>query len=165
MRIGLDGYGLSPVLGPDRAYFLSCIRKTVLESVRSEEAAASDLWIDGILGAVETNLDGIGMKNEAFILKREDGRMCGILWLGESKDQYTCDDTGYLLGIYVEEELRGFGLGRALLQAAEQWCGERGFLSLTLNVGSMNKDARTLYEGNGFCERSAVMRKDLLPPG
>jgi len=161
MQIGLDGYFLSPMSGTEKSYFLDCIRKTVLESVSSEEAMMSELWIDCILGAVAPNLDGIGMKNEAFILKRDNGERCGMLWMGESKDQYTCDDTGYVLGIYVEEGMRGTGLGRALLQAAEQWCAERGFLSVTLNVGSMNKDARKLYDSCGFRERSTVMRKDL----
>lgn len=119
--------------------------------------------MDCVLGTVESNLDGIGMKNEAFILERDDGKKCGILWMGESKDQYTCDDTGYLLGIFVEEELRGIGLGKALLQAAEEWCHEKGFLSMTLNVGAWNKSARSIYDKNGFYERSTVMRKDLHP--
>jgi len=163
MQIGLSGYVLSPLHGTEKSYFLDCIRKTVLESVSPEEASMSEHWVDCILGAVDANLDGIGMKNEAFVLKRSDGKRCGILWMGESKDQYTCDDTGYVLGIYVEEEIRGAGIGKALLQAAEQWCLDKGFLSVTLNVGSMNMDARTLYDADGFYERSTVMRKDLPP--
>ena len=110
---------------------------------------------------MKANIGGAGMKNEPFVLRRNDGKRCGILWMGESKDQYTCDDTGYILGIYVEEESRGSGLGKELMRSAERWCSEKGFLSVTLNVGAWNKSARDLYESAGFSERSAVMRKDI----
>jgi GNAT superfamily N-acetyltransferase len=160
MLIGLDGYELTPVGDPERSYFLSCMRKTVLESVSPEEAGMSELWIDIILGTVEANLD-VGIRNEAFVLRCGDGRRCGVLWMGESKDQYTCDDTGYILSIYIEEGMRGIGLGKALMLAAEQWCRDRGFLSVTLNVGALNRGARAFYDDAGFYERSSVMRKDL----
>ena len=162
MRICIDGYTLTPAAASDRDYVVGCIRKTVLESVSKEEAAMSDMWIDGILSIVTANLRGEGeLKNEAFVLKRKGGKRCGMLWMGESKDQYTCDDTGYIIGIYVDEELRGLGLGKALMDAAEQWCAGKGFMSVTLNVGLWNKGARDLYESVGFRERSTVMRKDL----
>ena len=162
MRFGIKGYALIPASETDAEYVVGCIRKTVLESVSEEEAAMSELWIGGILDTVKANLGGAGMRNEPFILRRDDGKRCGALWMGESKDQYTCDDTGYILGIYVEEELRGAGLGTELMRSAERWCSERGLLSVTLNVGAWNKGARELYESAGFSERSAVMRKEIL---
>jgi Acetyltransferases len=114
--------------------------------------------MDILLSFVTVSLDD--PRNEVFVLKRSDDCRAGMLWMCSSKDQYTCDDTGYIMGIFVEPELRGNGLGKALLKAAEEWCSEKGLVSMTLNVSPLN-DALGLYEKCGFRERSIVMRKDL----
>ena len=45
---------------------------------------------------------------------------------------------------------RGYGVGRALLQAAELRARERGCCKLTLEVRQDNERARSLYERAGF---------------
>lgn len=155
------GYRLREALRSDRPYLLECMRSSILGSVSGEEREMSGLWMDSTLGIVNSYMDSAVSRNAAFILEREDGRKAGMIWMEVSRDQFTCDDTGYLLGIYVEEEFRGQGLGRALMGSAERWCSERGLLSLTLNVGSHNLCARSMYERMGFGVRSTVMRKDL----
>ena len=157
---GIDGYVLRSLSNDDRKYFLDCMKETVLDSVTVDEKEMSDLWIDLIGETISSNLDG-KMKTEAFILKTDSGKNAGILWMGESRDQYTCDTTGYVLGVFVEEELRGKGLGRFLMAEAEDWCRQKGLLSITLNVSPHNRSARGLYDNMGFFERSTVMRKDI----
>ena len=153
-------YVLHKLLEDEKEYFLGCMKETILESVTVDEKNLSNLWIDLIADTFMTNLDG-GMKTEAFVLETDSGDKAGLLWMGESRDQYTCDTTGYVLGIYVEKELRGKGLGRFLMKAAEEWCRQKGFLSITLNVGAVNQSARSFYDSLDFNERSIVMRKDL----
>jgi len=93
------------------------------------------------------------------LLVDDHGERTGILWMGVSRDQFTCEETGYLLGLFVIEEKRGKGLGRSLISCAEEWCKKNGLLSMTLNAGSSNKFAKDLYGRLGFEERSTVMRK------
>jgi len=155
----IRGFVLRSMRDNDLDYFIGCMRSTVLNSVTDAERDLGHLWIDLILNGVQNKLSE--SDNETFVLENENGNKAGILWLGRHKDQYTSDDTGYILGIYVEEELRGKGLGRGLMNSAEEWCRQKGFLSLTLNVGALNTSARPFYDSLGFAERSVVMRKSL----
>jgi len=153
------GFILRSMRDDDRDYFMGCMRSTVLSSVTDLEKDLGHLWIDLILNGVQNKLSE--SDNEAFVLEDKDENKAGVLWLGGHKDQYTSDDTGYVLGIYIEEELRRKGLGRTLIEVAEEWCRQKGFLSLTLNVGALNTSARQFYDSLGFTERSVVMRKPL----
>ena len=156
LRFPVDGYVLE--ITKDHGYVMECTRQSVLRSVDPYEKEGAELWMDVLLSFVSIALESAG--NDIFILRRSDGKRAGMLWMSPSRDQYTCDDTGYIMGIFIEPELRRNGLGTGLLKAAEDWCSEKGFVSVTLNVSPLN-DARVLYEGYGFRERSIVMRKDL----
>lgn len=157
---GKDGYILVRAADEDRDYVLECMRDTILQSVPKDEKDLRDLWIDDILQIVSNNMDTGVMENEAFILKSDD-RNAGMLWMGVSKDQFTCEDTGYLLGLFVDEKLRRQGLGKELVKAAERWCGSNCLMSMTLNVGSVNYAALSLYESMGYKCQSTVMRRML----
>ena len=159
---GIGGYSLVPSGADDRVYILECVRESILSSVPEEERAMSVLWINDILSITEKNLAEGAMGSEAFILRADDGSRSGMLWMGTSKDQFTCDSTGYILGIYVKKDLRGKGLGRALIASAEQWCRINGHVTLTLNVGTENGIAKNLYESSGFRPQTVVMRKMLF---
>ena len=100
------------------------------------------------------------MDSEVFKLVSE-GDYCGMLWMGMSRDEFTCDETGYLMGIRVRNDLRRKGLGKALMRSAEEWCRCKSLLSMALNVGSVNKAAIGLYRSMGYSDRSIVMRRIL----
>ena len=157
---GKDGYRLVRARDEDMDYVLACMRETIVCSVPKEEKDLRDLWIDDILQIVSDNMSEGKMENEAFVLKHDDD-YAGMLWMGVSKDQYTCDDIGYLLGLFVEESLRRKGLGRDLVRSAEEWCRSKGLLSMSLNVGSVNSNALALYESMGYKSQSIVMRRFL----
>ena len=160
LQFPVNGFILRSMYDDDQEYFMKCMRSTVLNSVTETERDLGHLWTDLILNGVRNKLSE--SDNETFVLEDGGGNKAGILWLGGHKDQYTSDDTGYVLGVFVEKELRGKGLGKALMAVAEEWCRQRGFLSLTLNVGSCNTSARSFYDSLDFSERSTVMRKELL---
>ena len=147
----------------DMEYMTSCVRRSVEQSVDEIERDMSDLWIESILNIARSSMLERRMDDEMFVLKRMDGSYAGSLWLGTSADQFTCEITGYILGIFVEPEFRRKGIGSALLRYAEDWCRERGFLSRTLNVGWQNESARSFYESHGYNVRSEVRRKNLRP--
>lgn len=63
------------------------------------------------------------------------------------------DRSYYICGMAVEEGHRGKGIGRALLNEAEQTCRQMGFGKLSLIVFEQNVDARRLYERVGYVER------------
>jgi ribosomal protein S18 acetylase RimI-like enzyme len=59
----------------------------------------------------------------------------------------------YLEELYVVPELRGRGLGRALLEAAMRHAKERGADRIDLNTSVDDVAARALYESAGFTNR------------
>lgn len=142
----------------DRGYVLDCMKETILSSVTGIEREYDALWIHNTMMVVASNLDD--PRNEAFALMH-DGEKVGMLWLGRSNDQFTCEPIGYVLGIFVKDGYRRRGLGREMVSSAEIWCKDNGLLSLSLNVSVYNPTARSLYDGCGFTEQSVVMRKEL----
>ena len=156
----IDGYKLVRACPEDMDFVMECVREDILCSVPSDEKDLRDLWIDDIVSIVHDGMLRKTMDSEVFKLVSEDGN-AGMLWMGVSKDEFTCDETGYLLGIHVRKDLRGRGLGKALMRSAEEWCRSNSLLSLSLNVGSVNGAAIGLYRSMGYSDRSVVMRRIL----
>jgi len=155
----MEGYALKNAEDDDTAFVTDCVKKSILLSVDDDERELSDLWMDDILSMTSIAMDGGMMRSEIMVLIDNNKERIGILWMGISRDQFTCEETGYLLGLFVIEERRGKGLGRSLIGCAEDWCRKNGLLSMTLNAGSANRSAKGLYNRLGFAERSTVMRK------
>ena len=156
----VKGYELIRISDKDMDFVMECVRDDILNSVPTDEKDLRDLWIDDILEIVRGNIEQGRMDSEVFkLISGED--YCGMLWMGMSKDEFTCDETGYLLGIHVRNDLRGQGLGKALMRSAEEWCRCNSLLSMALNVGSVNKAAIGLYRSMGYSDRSIVMRRIL----
>jgi ribosomal protein S18 acetylase RimI-like enzyme len=59
----------------------------------------------------------------------------------------------HLQELYVVPQLRGRGVGRALLEAAIELARERGADGIDLNTGETDTAARRLYESIGFTNR------------
>lgn len=155
-----DGVAMREAGGDDLRFIADGVRESVLASVTDAESALSDLWIDATVAVAMDSLSRRAMGDEAFIAVC-GGERAGSLWLGRSRDQYTCEETGYILGIHVTEGFRRRGIGKAMIGFAESWCRERGLASLALDVGSCNASADALYRSMGYEPRSSVLRKIL----
>jgi ribosomal protein S18 acetylase RimI-like enzyme len=59
----------------------------------------------------------------------------------------------YLQELYVVPDLRGRGIGRALLERTIELARERGADGIDLNTGETDTAARALYESMGFSNR------------
>lgn len=79
-----------------------------------------------------------------------DGRVVGFAWTGPSRDADALPTTGELLAIYLEPELVGTGIGRALMARAELELRADGFVGATLWVLAANHLARRFYEASGW---------------
>ena len=156
-----DAEGFTLERCDDMDYFLSRMKETVLQSVDESERMFSSLWLPEMSCIIRNNVlnDSYG---DRFILK-EGYEYAGALWIGRSRDQFTCEDIGYLLGIYIEEGYRRKGLGTKMVKAAEEWCRINGLVHMSLNVSSMNETAMALYNKCGYSPQSTVMRRLLRP--
>lgn len=160
MDFPIDGYVLDNARNDDVQYILSCVKEDILLSVTDEEKRLSSTWIDDTLALARFSFAKRPMLDEFFVLKKDDEKI-GMLWLGVSRDQFTMDDVGYVLGIFVSPEHRRKGLGRTLMQCAETWTKDKNLITLALNVGERNSVAVQFYESLGYNVQTKVLRKNL----
>jgi GNAT superfamily N-acetyltransferase len=102
-------------------------------------------------------------KEDAMLLVAElDGvGPAGVAYAESAVDYFTGERHGHLAIIAVAEAGEGRGVGRALLQAVEQWGTQRGYRFLTLNVFAENERARHVYERAGFAPDTIRYFKEL----
>jgi GNAT superfamily N-acetyltransferase len=117
-------------------------------------------------------LAGWGRAGDSGVIALACGRRAGAAWYRH----FERDDRGYgfiapdipELGVAVVEELRGRGIGRALMEALIERARLAGEPALSLSVEFENPAAR-LYQRLGFARVGVVgeawtMRLDLAPP-
>ena len=80
-----------------------------------------------------------------FLLARRSGAPAGCVAV-----QDLAPGVGEVKRMYVAEEHRGRGVGRALLAAAEALALRRGFTTLRLETGDAQPEAVALYEATGW---------------
>ena len=88
--------------------------------------------------------------------------LVGYAWLALNPTDVS---SAWIHDIAIDEEHRGKGYGRALLNGLEQVAREHGFDSIGLNVFAGNDYARRLYERAGYAPTSVHMAKRLSDEG
>jgi GNAT superfamily N-acetyltransferase len=68
---------------------------------------------------------------------------------------------GRLLGLVVDEQYRGRGIGKKLLDHTERWLRERGVNKLTLTSGKQRIEAHKFYRRLGYAETGFRFGKNL----
>ena len=105
------------------------------------EARASQLFSAQILAS-----------DQRIFLAERGGDIVGIARCVESLGSPLLHPSryGYLSSVYVRPPFRRTGVLRALLQAAESWCRERGLDEIRLHNSSRSAEARDTWEHLGF---------------
>lgn len=102
---------------------------------------------------------------ETIVCDTGDGTLCGFAEIGARPYVDGCHSTpvAYLEGWYVEEGLRGRGIGRALVRAVEEWARSRGYLELASDTELVNTRSQAAHAALGFDEvdRIVQFRKEL----
>ena len=60
------------------------------------------------------------------------------------------DERGEIWGLVVADSLRRSGVGRLLVEAAEEWAVERGLDIMGVRSNSLRLEARAFYEHLGY---------------
>jgi GNAT superfamily N-acetyltransferase len=100
-----------------------------------------------------------------LIAESAEGRALG--WAAaceEEADVYVHADErvyAYIAELYVVEDMRGKGIGRALIAGCENWARERGFKLIMIGVLAKNARAHAIYRGSGFDDYATLLRKYL----
>ncbi len=100
-----------------------------------------------------------------FVAIREDeeqntiGYVFG--WIEKrNKNYWKLTKFGYVGELFVKEEFRGMGVGRALLEKAEKWFAEKGITKIFLDAYAQNP-AVNFYKKLGYRELELRMVKEI----
>lgn len=100
--------------------------------------------------------------SEIYVAEDENQTFAGYLFVGESRNLMVGKSSGFIYDIYVNEEFRGKGIGKQLIERAENYCRQRGYTRLSLMVSAHNKPALKLYESTGFQKDQIYMDKEII---
>lgn len=106
--------------------------------------------------------DGVSTREHHLLTPQIDQSTVGFLWLHIPQDVQR--PTAFIYDIEVKQELRGQGIGRAIMLAGENYARDRGAGSLRLHVFGDNAAARSLYDGLGYQITNLMMSKSLDIP-
>ncbi|HEY6129196.1 MAG TPA: GNAT family N-acetyltransferase [Candidatus Acidoferrum sp.] len=101
-----------------------------------------------------------------IFVAEENYTVLGFLEAGLRSTADGCDvsrPVGYVEGWYVIESRRGQGIGRALLNAAENWAREQGCREMASDADIHNTLSHRVHQASGFAvtARSILYRKSL----
>lgn len=100
-----------------------------------------------------------------FVADRGDGALGGFIEAGQRKYGEGCDTSpiGYIEGWYVDAGLRAQGIGRALVQAAEEWALTQGYSEMGSDTWLDNEVSYRAHLALGYeeAERLIHFRKQL----
>ena len=105
---------------------------------------------------IATRLAGIESERSSRVLVAEDAAGNVIGWLHvAARTQLTEDECAEILGLVVEENARGAGVGAELVRAAEAWARAEGCTRMRVRSRDTRERAHRFYEREGY-ERNKV---------
>lgn len=108
-------------------------------------------------------VDVVFRQPHVFLVARRGSERCGfVLMLDTMPDEVTRMPQGFIAYMAVEPSHRRFGIGKRLLEAAEEEARRRGLPYMGLMVTEDNEAARNLYEDAGYLTERRLLCKPLL---
>jgi GNAT superfamily N-acetyltransferase len=97
------------------------------------------------------------------LLAKEGSAVVGYLVGGmvEPEDYRTVGSIAELENMYVQESMRGKGVGGKLISQFEDWCKERKVQIIRVVASAANNDAINFYKKHGSEEVSVTLEKKL----
>jgi ribosomal protein S18 acetylase RimI-like enzyme len=102
-----------------------------------------------------------GFFNQAFVARTADGALVGHIWVARVLNQFTGRSEAVLLNLYVEENFRGQGAAKRLLEVAEEWARGQDLERMGLSVGVDIEPAVRLFEEMGYSVENQRMSRRL----
>jgi len=106
-------------------------------------------------------LDG-NSENALFVSEDNNGRLTGFIGLS-ARPLIVCDLAVEVTALVVDRKARGKGVGKRLLEEADEWSRERGAKMITLRSNVIREEAHKFYLHLGYeiYKTSLAFRKKL----
>ncbi|HEX9697520.1 MAG TPA: GNAT family N-acetyltransferase [Actinomycetota bacterium] len=157
-RDGRSGL-VRPAQRSDAAACVAIVKEATTMRPRTIMTMTDEVW-----GVREWRKRMLGQGDRGISLVAEvDGRVVGLL--GAVRGDRPVTSHGAEFGITVAAAYRGGGVGRAMLEALEDWARAHGVWRLVLGVFESNEGARGLYESLGYEAEGVERRVVAFPDG
>lgn len=125
------------------------------------------LWPDdaGLEKEAEEIYSGRGMVKRVLVHDRGAGRLGGFIEIGERPYAEGCETSpvAFIEGWYVDEDLRRTGVGRGLVESAEDWARANGYREMGSDLVLGNDRSLKAHLALGYreAERLVALAKRL----
>jgi ribosomal protein S18 acetylase RimI-like enzyme len=141
---------------------------TEVREARAEDAAAiadlvATLGFPASADDVMQRLDALKRAGELVLVAERDGAVAGLATVHIMPVLHRPTCVGRLTALVVSELLRGQGIGRALVEAAEGIVEDRGCALIEVTSNRRLADAHAFYERLGYEVTSLRFKKSLAP--
>jgi ribosomal protein S18 acetylase RimI-like enzyme len=106
-------------------------------------------WITG-------SIDQHGQKTVIFVAEDEVGERLGFASVSHST-HFTGEGQAYIGELATAKAAEDRGVGKALVQACEEWAREQGYRILALATGAANERALGFYRHLGFLDEDVTL--------
>jgi aminoglycoside 6'-N-acetyltransferase I len=119
------------------------------------------LWPDGTTEGFSSEMDDLlaDSLTPVFVAVRSNGLAGGFLEAGTRKYAEGCETSpvGYIEGWYVDADLRGQGIGKALVKAAEDWARSQGLTEMASDTWLDNEVSIQAHVKMGYKEMERLV--------
>ncbi|MBV9270546.1 MAG: GNAT family N-acetyltransferase [Candidatus Eremiobacteraeota bacterium] len=142
----------------DRTFAAELGKRTMLDSVAAFRYVSPPM----LDASYERLLEIVFSQSHVFLVAESAGERAGfLLMLDTLPDEVTRMPQGFIAYMAVEPELRGCGVGKRLLETAEEEARRRGLPYVALMVTEENRAARAMYERAGYVTERRLLCKVL----
>lgn len=99
--------------------------------------------------------------SDIFVVEDGNKTLLGYLYITKITDFFTGVEQGYISSIAITKEGEGKGIGKKLIEKAEEWTKNKGYKQLSLNVFKCNERAVNFYTKLNFETETMRMVKEL----
>jgi len=119
------------------------------------------LWPFGTAEGFSKDMDGLlaDPLTPVFVAARPGGELGGFLEAGTRKyaEGGESSPVGYIEGWYVDEDLRGQGIGKALVRTAEEWARSQGLTEMASDTWLDNEVSIRAHLQMGYEEAERLV--------
>jgi GNAT superfamily N-acetyltransferase len=125
------------------------------DSARLAEMIRGDLGPEVTEKQVRKNLAALKKAGETPLVATLDKKVVGMIGLHRMVTVHRPAPVGRIPALVVAKEAQGHGLGRMLVDAAEQWCRKKGCQIIEVTSNDRRAQAHAFYRHMGY-ERTSI---------
>jgi len=144
-----------PYTPDDRTFVLSLAPRLIIGMPPWRDP---QMCITAVQGWITGSIDQHGQKTVVFVAEDDQGERLGFATVTH-ETHFTGEHQAYIGELATSEPAEGSGVGKALIQACEQWARDQGYRILTLTTGAANVRALGFYRHLGYRDEDIKLIK------